>query len=261
MSIHEQMIKIMREVEAIGKDQTNETQKFKFRGIDDVYNSLHETMAKHGVYNTAKVLTRDRSERQTRSGGVLAFTTLQMEYTFWAEDGSSVTTQAQGEGMDSGDKGSNKAMAVAHKYALLQAFMIPTADMKDADGYSYELNPVSYTEEEKRLYNAWLESGDAFGFHIFNQSLSLDAKKDLFNDFPKGEKTKKKEQVRKAEAEGVEITNAYLERIHEGLEEEDLVGIEELFNELDDGEKQFIWKLVPRADKDKFHSLKKEVAA
>lgn len=40
--------------------------------------------------------------------------------------------------MDSGDKASNKAMAIAYKYALFQVFCIPTEEMTDPDGESYE---------------------------------------------------------------------------------------------------------------------------
>ena len=36
--------------------------------------------------------------------------------------------------MDSGDKATNKAMAIAMKYALFQVFCIPTDEMKDPDG-------------------------------------------------------------------------------------------------------------------------------
>ena len=35
--------------------------------------------------------------------------------------------------MDSGDKATNKAMAIAMKYALFQVFCIPTDEMKDPD--------------------------------------------------------------------------------------------------------------------------------
>ena len=38
-----------------------------------------------------------------------------------------------GEGMDSGDKATNKAMAIAFKYACFQVFCIPTEEMKDPD--------------------------------------------------------------------------------------------------------------------------------
>jgi hypothetical protein len=45
--------------------------------------------------------------------------------------------------MDSGDKASNKAQAVAHKYALLQVFCIPTDDLKDPEYDNHELKPIT----------------------------------------------------------------------------------------------------------------------
>jgi len=48
--------------------------------------------------------------------------------------------------MDSGDKAANKAMAVAHKYALLQAFCIPTEDVKDPETNHHEV-----AEEKKAM--------------------------------------------------------------------------------------------------------------
>ena len=39
-----------------------------------------------------------------------------------------------GEAMDSGDKGTNKSMAIAFKYACFQVFCIPTEEIKDPDG-------------------------------------------------------------------------------------------------------------------------------
>ena len=47
--------------------------------------------------------------------------------------------------MDSGDKATNKAMAIAFKYACFQVFCIPTEEMTDPDGESHELGK----EEEK----------------------------------------------------------------------------------------------------------------
>ena len=40
--------------------------------------------------------------------------------------------------MDSGDKASNKAMAIALKYAFFQVFCIPTEEMKDPDAETPE---------------------------------------------------------------------------------------------------------------------------
>ena len=46
-----------------------------------------------------------------------------------------------GEGMDSGDKATNKAMAIAFKYACFQVFCIPTEEMNDPDSESPEAQP------------------------------------------------------------------------------------------------------------------------
>jgi hypothetical protein len=123
----------MREVDAIAKERTNTQQGFKFRGIDDVYNAIHPLFAKHGVFTVPTVGEERSEERTTKSGGALIYRILKMSYEFFAEDGSSVKATVVGEGMDSGDKASNKAMAVAHKYALLQILCIPTEDMPDPD--------------------------------------------------------------------------------------------------------------------------------
>lgn len=144
-TIHTKMAAILKDVEAIGKNARNQQQGFNYRGIDDVYNTLNPVLAKHGVYMTSEILNKTREERTTiKSDGkqsVLAFTCLRMRYRFHAEDGSSVTTEVEGEGMDSGDKSSNKAMAIAHKYALLQAFCIPTKDLDDPDAQTHEVAP------------------------------------------------------------------------------------------------------------------------
>jgi hypothetical protein len=139
--IYAAMSAVMRELDAIGKDKRNQQQGFNYRGIDDVYNALHPLLAKHGIICTPDVLDKAREERTNAKGTVLAFTTLRIRYTFWAGDGSSVACTVEGEGMDSGDKSSNKAMAVAHKYALLQTFCIPTQDMPDPDAEVHAVAP------------------------------------------------------------------------------------------------------------------------
>lgn len=138
-NIHHRMVAILRDLDAIGKDQRNDTQKFNYRGIDQVYNAINPLLAKHGVYMTATILGKTREERASKTGGILAFTCLRMRYHFHAEDGSTIYTEAEGEGMDSGDKSSNKGMAVAHKYAILQAFCVPTKDLDDPDAHSHEV--------------------------------------------------------------------------------------------------------------------------
>lgn len=139
--IFKQMANILAEVGAVGKDSRNQAQGFNYRGVDAIYNAINPLLVKHRVFMTAEVVSKQRENRTNNKGTVLAFTCLRMRYRFNAEDGSFVTTEAEGEGMDSGDKSSNKAMAIAHKYALLQAFCIPTEDMPDPDGESHEVGP------------------------------------------------------------------------------------------------------------------------
>lgn len=147
--IYEQMAKVMEEVGAIGKDATNKSQGFKYRGIDQVYNALNPLLAKHKIFTMPKVLNSEREERKSNNGGALLYSRVTMEYSFFTTDGSCVTCSVIGEGMDSGDKATNKAMAIAHKYALLQAFCIPTEDMPDPDAECHDVAPQAPKEDER----------------------------------------------------------------------------------------------------------------
>lgn len=123
----------MRQLGAIGKDSYNQQQKFMYRGVDAVMNALNPVLTANHVFCVPEVLEQHREERQARSGGNLIYSILKMCYTLYAEDGSSVSATVIGEGMDSADKSSNKAMSVAYKYAMFQIFSIPTEEMADPD--------------------------------------------------------------------------------------------------------------------------------
>lgn len=134
MSIYETIPAVMAEIGAIGKDSWNKQgQGFAYRGIDAVMNALNPAMTKYKMFVIPKTLDQRREERQTSKGGTLIYSICTVEYTFYAEDGSSVSATVIGEGMDSGDKATNKAMSAAFKYACFQTFCIPTEEMKDPD--------------------------------------------------------------------------------------------------------------------------------
>lgn len=145
-AIYTSMAEVMRGMSAIGKEGVNKSQKFRFRGIDQVYNALHPLMAKHSVFTVPRVLEMiARVDRTTRSGGNITFSIIKVEYDFVSGiDGSKVTIgPVISEGADSGDKGLNKALAVGHKYVCLQTFLIPTEDMDDPDAEAVDIKPVS----------------------------------------------------------------------------------------------------------------------
>jgi hypothetical protein len=157
--IYERMSAVMADIGAIGKNKKNEAQGYKFRGIDDLYNAVNAALAKHKVFMLPTVMEQTREERQTKSGGNLIYTILKISYKFYTEDGSTVETVLIGEAMDSGDKSCNKAMSAAQKYALLQAFCIPTEEPKDTEEETHEVAPRqdnAPTDEQKMHYNHYL---------------------------------------------------------------------------------------------------------
>lgn len=127
--IYKSMIAVMREIDFIPKDKKNPQQGYNFRGIDDMYNFINPLFKKHGIFILSEVLAEKREERATKSGGVLIYAILDVKFSFVAEDGSCVFSTTKGEAMDSGDKASNKAMSAALKYAIMQTFLIPTAEL------------------------------------------------------------------------------------------------------------------------------------
>lgn len=164
--IHRAMVAIMRDTEAIGKDMQNQAQNFRFRGIDQVYNELHPVFARHGVYLRPKVTEHTYFEQQTKSGGQALHHFLKITFIFTAADGSSCEMDAIGEAADSGDKGLNKCMSAALKYALFQSLLIPTKDDKDPDadsipyaGRTKRVPPPRYTPEQQAVIDARLKQG------------------------------------------------------------------------------------------------------
>ena len=133
MNIYEAIADIMKQGYAIGKNNKNQQQGFLYRGIDDVMNVFQPLMAERGIFVVPEVIDATREERQTANGRNLIYSVLTIRYTFYASDGSSVSAVVVGEGMDSGDKASNKALAVGMKYALFQVFCIPTEEMRKED--------------------------------------------------------------------------------------------------------------------------------
>jgi hypothetical protein len=128
--------------EGISKDRRNQQQGYNFRGIDDIYNAVSPILAKSGLCILPRVLSRDCIERQTQKGGTLFYVTVEVEFDFVAaEDGTKHTVKTYGEAMDSADKATNKAMSAAYKYAIMQAFAIPTEGDNDADAHTHEVAP------------------------------------------------------------------------------------------------------------------------
>jgi len=136
--------------EGIEKGRKNEQQGYRFRGIDDIYNAVSPLLGEHGLCILPRVLARACTERATANGRALFYVTVEVEFDFVSsEDGSRHVVKTWGEAMDSADKATNKAMSAAYKYAVMQAFAIPTEGDNDADAKTHEVAKLeTYTAEK-----------------------------------------------------------------------------------------------------------------
>lgn len=137
--IYEAISNVMKDVGIVGKNDSNDFDHYKYRGIDAVMNALNPAMVKNKVFVAPNVLDAKREERAGKNGTIMMYSVLTIEYTFYTDDGSSVKCTVIGEAMDRSDKSTNKAMSAAYKYACFQTFCIPTEEMQDADAESPEI--------------------------------------------------------------------------------------------------------------------------
>jgi hypothetical protein len=137
-TVYERMVAIIDELPAIGKTQENTQQRFMFRGHDDVMNALNPLLAKHGVFVVPDVRERITGERLTGNNKTMYEVNLHVAFTFYGLLGDSFRASGWGEGTDMGDKSTSKAMTMAFKYVVAQAFALATAEVSDADASTPE---------------------------------------------------------------------------------------------------------------------------
>ena len=139
-AIYRSIAGVIADVGSVAKDKINRQQGFKYRSVDDVFNALHPALAKNKVFIVPRVLEQTREVvGTTKNGTKMTLVICKIKFTFYAEDGSFIESVIIGEGLDTGDKATNKAMAIAYKYACFQVFCIPTEDMVDPDAERPEL--------------------------------------------------------------------------------------------------------------------------
>lgn len=148
--IYKAIIGVMEDIGAVSKEKDYRSNQgsYKYRGVDDVMNALHPAMVKHKIFMAPTILEQIREVRTSKSGTSMYVSICTIRYDFYTVDGSSISVTIIGEGMDTGDKSTNKAMSVAFKYACFQIFCIPTEEMIDPDG---ERPEVEVEEAEAKI--------------------------------------------------------------------------------------------------------------
>ena len=135
--IYQKLVAVQQDIDAITKNKKNKEQGYLFRSIDDVYNYIHPLLKKHSVICLPKTISSETKRYPgRREGQTVTHAQVLVDYIYATDDGSSVTVTMPGEALDYSDKAINKALAFAHKYAIIQMFHIPTEDNVDGDEVS-----------------------------------------------------------------------------------------------------------------------------
>ena len=115
------------------KQQCNGGGNFKYRGIDDVYAALSPVLTKTGL----TILPIRIEKEADAQAGKMRLVKIKITYRVAAvEDGSYIDVEALGEGADTGDKASGKAMSYAYKSLIFQLFCVPVVGQPDPDSES-----------------------------------------------------------------------------------------------------------------------------
>lgn len=148
-NIGKKMLLIMNDVSYIQKRGYNQTQRYSFAQEADFAQAVRERLIEHGVSFTPYLENVEIKEVTTGKGTVMQIVTVLMSFTFTdTESGESVVVRMGGQGSDTLDKGIFKAMTGAEKYALKQAFLVPTGDDPEVDNEAEKTGdmPVAKTE-------------------------------------------------------------------------------------------------------------------
>lgn len=135
--IHEAIHAVMQEVGYVQKTRSQEGGvNYKYAGEAALIEALRPAMVTAGIYmHVTEAPDVFRETYTTSNGKPMNRTAIRLKVRFThAPSGTSIDTEAWGEGSDVGDKSTPKAMTGAYKYALRETFCIETGD--DPDDHS-----------------------------------------------------------------------------------------------------------------------------
>lgn len=124
MNIYQRINAISQEAGALAPEARGGV-PFAFRGIDGTVAHLTPFLHKYGVFNTSNIVSHIVTDREV-GNRVVKTTQVEVEFEFFAPDGSSVKMTTPGLADDFADRSSAQAMSVAYRIALLQLFHLPT---------------------------------------------------------------------------------------------------------------------------------------
>ena len=146
LNIYQRLLKITEELKTVEKSlNVQVTSKSSYKAVSerDVLDAVKPLEAKYGVYSYAfdrnvidsGVLTSTRTYNNIETEVKQFYLRLEVTYRFVNVDDPTeyIDIKSYGDGIDTGDKATGKAMTYADKYALLKAYKISTGDDPDQE--------------------------------------------------------------------------------------------------------------------------------
>ena len=165
MNIYEKMSAITAEIGVVEKNlnvKVNSNSSYKAVSERDVLDAVKPIEQKYRVYSypaNRKIVDRDVLTKETEYNGTITrtntlFMRVETVYRFVNIDKPDefIETTVYGDGLDTGDKASGKAMTYADKYALMKAYKLSTGDDTDKEaspehGYEKKAEPKATTKQ------------------------------------------------------------------------------------------------------------------
>jgi ERF superfamily len=137
--VHVAWANVMGDVRAVTKGDkvTEGPARFDYRGVDRALNVFGPACRAHGVLVLPYRVEPSYRDTTTSTGKPTRECTVVVTYRIYGPNGDHLEVQAAGESLDTGDKGSAKAQAVALRTLLYHAGLVPTRD-PDPDSHNLE---------------------------------------------------------------------------------------------------------------------------
>lgn len=97
----------------------------------------------------------------------------------------------------------SKQWPASNRNDEVASHILETLHQVDTADYSIYRN--RYTPQQKEQYDNLIENNDGLGLFLLERSIDSQLQSDLFNSFPKGQKTAMKDKVRSLSSQGAEL--------------------------------------------------------
>lgn len=152
--VHTAVVRAMRDLGKIGKADRFDAPgtKFSFRGVDRVVNAVAPILRKHGLFVMPEVRATEYRDVPRANGGRSHECVVTVAWHWIGPKGDELVAVTMGEALDTADKATSKAQAVAWRTCLIQMLAIPTGD-PDPDSVLIERgeqpvpSPAAYRDE------------------------------------------------------------------------------------------------------------------